>query len=111
MDKLAKYRQIVQDVLQEYAATPISNGQIDSQTIFDTTHDHYQILDVGWDKNRRIHDCALHLDIIDGKVWVQHNMTEMQIAQKLMAEGVAREDIVLGFQAPYAREYSGFALG
>jgi hypothetical protein len=67
-------------------------------------------LDVGWDKNRRVHDRALHLDIIDGKIWVQHNMTEMQIAQKLIEQGVAREDIVLGFQAPYAREYSGFTV-
>jgi hypothetical protein len=28
----------------------------------------------------------------------------------LMDKGVAKEDIVLGFQAPYAREYSGFAI-
>jgi hypothetical protein len=30
MDKLAQYRQIIQKVLQKYAAVPISNGQIDS---------------------------------------------------------------------------------
>jgi hypothetical protein len=111
MDKLAQYRQIVQEVLQEYAAVPISHGEIDSQIIFDTVRDRYQVLDIGWNKNRRIHDCALHLDIINGKIWVQHNMTEMQIAQTLMAKGVAREDIVLGFQAPYVREYSGFCAG
>jgi XisI protein len=111
MDKLAKYRQIVQDVLREYAAVPVSHGQIDSQTIFDITQDHYQVLDIGWDNNHRVHNCALHLDIIDGKIWVQLNMTEMQIAQKLMTQGVAQEDIVLGFQAPYVREYSGFAVG
>jgi XisI protein len=46
----------------------------------------------------------------DGKVWVQHNMTEMQIAQALMAMGVAKEDIVLGFQAEYMREYTGFGV-
>jgi XisI protein len=110
MDKLAQYRQIIQKVLQEYAAVPVSSGQIDSQTIVDIAQDHYQVLDVGWNKNRRVHDCALHLDIIDGKIWVQHNMTEMQIAQKLMEQGVAREDIVLGFQSPCIREYSGFAV-
>jgi XisI protein len=107
MDKITEYRQIVQELLQEYAAVPISNGEI----IFDTVQDRYQVLDVGWNKNRRIHDCALHLDIINGKIWVQQNMTEMQIAQALMAKSVAREDIVLGFQAPYVREYSGFAVG
>jgi hypothetical protein len=100
MDKLAQYRQNIQKVLQEYAAVPISNGQIDSQTIFDIAQDHYQVLDVGWNKNRQVHSCALHLDIMHGKIWVQHNMTEMQIAQKLMEQGVSREDIVLGLQAP-----------
>jgi XisI protein len=39
MDKLAKYRQIVQDVLREYAAVPISNGDVQTQTIFDREND------------------------------------------------------------------------
>ncbi|MBO0614632.1 element excision factor XisI family protein [Thiothrix fructosivorans] len=30
---------------------------------------------------------------INGKVWLQHNGTEGDIAQELMAGGVAREDI------------------
>jgi hypothetical protein len=71
----------------------------------------YQVMNVGWDGNRRVHGCVLHLDIKDGKVWVQQNMTEMSIAQELMALGVAREDIVLGFQAEYMREYTGFGVG
>ncbi len=111
MDKLVKYRQIVQDVLREYAAVPISNGDVQTQTIFDRENDRYQVMDIGWSNNRRVYDCDLHLDIINGKIWVQQNMTEMQIGQALMDKGVAKEDIVLGFQAPYAREYSGFASG
>jgi XisI protein len=110
MDTLTKYRQIVQEVLQEYAAAPISHGEIDTQTIFDKEQDHYQVIDVGWNNNRRVYGCALHLDIINGKIWVQQNMTEVQIAKVLMSKGVAREDIVLGFQASYAREYSGYAI-
>jgi hypothetical protein len=33
MDKLAKYRQIIQDVLREYAAVPIANGDVQTQTL------------------------------------------------------------------------------
>ena len=76
----------------------------------ETLRDRYQVMDIGWSNNRRVYDCDLHLDIINGKIWVQQNMTEMQIGQALMDKGVAKEDIVLGFQAPYAREYSGFAI-
>jgi XisI protein len=110
MDKLNLYRQAIQAILTDYVKVPISNGEIESQTVFDTQQDHYQIMNVGWDGNRRVHGCVLHLDIKDGKVWVQQNMTEMPIAQELMALGVAREDIVLGFQAAYVREYTGFGV-
>jgi XisI protein len=76
----------------------------------ETLRERYQLMDIGWSNNRRVYDCDLHLDIINGKIWVQQNMTELQIGQALMDKGVAKEDIVLGFQAPYAREYSGFAI-
>jgi XisI protein len=76
----------------------------------ETLRERYRVMDIGWSNNRRVYDCDLHLDIINGKIWVQQNMTEMQIGQALMDKGVAKEDIVLGFQAPYAREYSGFAI-
>jgi XisI protein len=52
MDKLAKYRQIVQDVLREYAAIPISNGDVQTQTIFDRENDRDRVMDIGWSNNR-----------------------------------------------------------
>jgi hypothetical protein len=110
MDKLALYRRAIQMILADYVKVPISNGKIESQAVFDTQRDHYQVINVGWDSHRRVHGCVLHLDIKDGKVWVQHNMTEMPIPQELMALEVAKEDILLGFQAVYMREYTGFGV-
>jgi XisI protein len=52
----------------------------------------------------------LSLNLVQSPIWVQQNMTEMQIAQALMAMGVAKEDIVLGFQVEYMREYTGFGV-
>ena len=54
MDKLEQYRQWIQALLTEYVATPISNGAIESQTLFDTQRDHYQVTNVGWDGHRRL---------------------------------------------------------
>jgi hypothetical protein len=110
MDKLELYRQSIQALLTEYAVTPVSNGEIESQTLFDTQQDRYQVIDIGWDGHRRVHGCVIHLDIKDGKIWVQHNTTEMRVAHELLARGVLKEDIVLGFQAPYVREYTGFGV-
>jgi len=39
----------------------------------------------------------------DGKIWLQYNGTEIDIAQKLVDRGVPKTDIVLGFQAPHRR--------
>ena len=110
MDKLEHYRQWIQALLTEYVATPISNGAIESQTLFDTQRDHYQVTNVGWDGHRRVYGWVLHLDIKDGKIWLQQNTTEMRVAHELAAMGVAKDDIILGFQATYVREYTGFGV-
>jgi XisI protein len=110
MDQLEQYRQCIQNLLTKYVATPIANGEIESQTVFDLQQDHYQVMNVGWDGDRRVHGCTLHLDIKNGKIWVQQNTTELRIAHELAAMGIPKEDIVLGFQAPYVREYTGFGV-
>ena len=46
----------------------------------------------------------MHLDIIDGQVWIQHNSTEIAIDQELRDRGVAKADIILGFRSPSVRE-------
>ncbi|MBW4551774.1 MAG: XisI protein [Aphanocapsa sp. GSE-SYN-MK-11-07L] len=104
------YRQCIQTLLSNYAAIPIANGDIESQVVFDVPRDRYQIMNVGWDGDRRVHGCVLHLDIRDGKIWIQHNTTELLIAQDLAAMGIPKQDIILGFQAPYVREYTGFGV-
>jgi len=76
----------------------------------DRQHDHYQLNSVGWDENERIHSCLLHLDIKNEKIWIQYNGTEVSMAEKLMALGVSKEDIVLGFQLSYKRPHTGYAV-
>jgi hypothetical protein len=110
MDKLSCYRQYIQKILREYAAIPIANGEIECQTIFDLQSDRYQVVNVGWDGYRRVHGCVLHLDIKDGKIWIQHNATELHIGKELIELGVPKEDIVLGFQPEYARSYTDFGV-
>jgi hypothetical protein len=35
---------------------------LESQTVLDTQHDHYQVMNIGWDGNRRVHGCVLQID-------------------------------------------------
>lgn len=109
MDTLETYRNVIQSLLADYAATPISNGEIECYTVFDTQQDHYQVMNVGWDGHRRVYGCVLHLDIKDDKIWIQQNMTEMRVAQELVDRGIEKENVVLGFQAPDMRQYTEYS--
>ena len=111
MDKLEFYRQAIETLLTNYVAIPISNGEIESYTVFDRQQDRYLVMNVGWNGYRRVHGCVLHFDIKGGKIWLQQNMTERRVACELVEMGVLKTDIVLGFQAPELREYTDFAVG
>ena len=110
MDKITKYQQIVCDLLSEYASIKKSvTPNIKAQTIIDRDNNHYQLLSIGWHNNRFIYTVAFHFDIIDGKIWIQQNNTDVLIADELVEKGVAKSDIVLGFIPEKLRSYEGFA--
>lgn len=93
----------------EYAQIPYAYGDIQSQAIFDRAGDHYLLMNVGWDK-RGVHGCLVHIDIIDGKCWIQRDGTEDGIAIKLEAADIPKDQIVLAFRSPEMRKYTGCAI-
>lgn len=112
MDNLNLYRQYIQELLTERAKLRSPFDPVASETIFDTISDRYQLVNVGWkDASTRIYGCVLHVDIKDGKIWVQHDGTEDAIADQLVARGVPKQDIVLAYHAPHVRQYTDFAVG
>ncbi|WP_445628124.1 XisI protein [Nostoc sp. DSM 114167] len=111
MDKLARYRQIVQQILQEYSGQKPFDGNIDVENIFDVERDHYQVVHVGWEGQDWVHSCIIHIDIKGEKIWLQWNGTEDDIAANLVTIGVPKEDIVLGFQSPFMRKFTEYAVG
>lgn len=54
MEKLAQYRQIVQEALLEHGKQKHAYGDVEVETIFDTERDHYQIVYVGWEEKHWI---------------------------------------------------------
>jgi len=111
MAKVEHYRQIIQELLHAYSKLNASNEDVEAETIFDTGHDRYQVVHVGWSDERRIYGCSLHLDIRDEKIWIQHDGTEGGIANELVEQGVPKEDIVLAFHSPFKRQFTEFAVG
>jgi hypothetical protein len=109
MDKLTKYRQYIQQLLTEESQGDTLGGDIiESETVFDLVNDRYLLIDLGWKGHKRIYNCVLHLEIREDKIWIQRNQTDTLIADKLIAKGVVKDDIILGLQPPTIREYSDF---
>lgn len=105
------YRQFIRQLLTERAQRATVREGVDLQTLFDSEHDHYQLTYVGWKGDRREFGCLLHLDIKDGKIWIQQDGTEVGIANQLLELGIPKEDIVLAFHAPFMRQFTEFAVG
>jgi hypothetical protein len=110
MDSLDTYRQIVQQVLVEYTKVPYAYGQIHFETIFDSESDRYLLMIVGWLDDKRIHGCLIHIDILNGKLWIQRDGTEHSIAGELIKAGVPKDLIVLGFHPAEIRQYTEYAV-
>jgi len=109
MDELTRYRQIIRDLIQEYAKFQPARGDVQIEVIFDEANDHYELMYSGWNEPYRIHGSVLHIDIRNGKVWIQHDGTEEGVADRLVAAGIPRDKIVLAFKAPSIRPHTGFA--
>ncbi len=110
MDQLEHYRDIIERVLTNHADPEESRQPIKSEVIFDRKRDHYLLLHMGWQGDRRIHGIVAQIDLIDGKVWIQRDGIEYGIAQDLLDAGVPKEHIVLGFKSPELRQYTDFAI-
>lgn len=109
MEKIERYRECIRTLLRKYGTPPSANEEVEAQVIEDAEHDHYQLVHVGWHNKRRVYGCVVHIDIRNGKIWIQHDGTEIGMANELVEMGIPKNEIVLGFQAPYKRPYTGFA--
>ncbi|GAB4054703.1 element excision factor XisI family protein [Spirosoma litoris] len=109
MDTLNQYRQLVRNELEQYAGFS-SNQAVRDEVVFDTERDRYLLVSIGWEGDRRILQPVLHVDIINGKIWVQEDNTDWPIAEAFVKAGVPKEDIVLGFHPEYVRKHTGFAV-
>jgi len=109
MAKVDFYRSYIKEVIKRHSH-PAAYGDVEIQNIFDAEHEHYQLVYAGWYKKQRQYGCIMHLDIKDGKIWIQHDGTEIGVANELVELGVPKEDIVLAYHPPYKRPYTGFAV-
>jgi hypothetical protein len=110
MDKLTKYRELIRTILTDLTVVPFAYGEIDISTVFDTEKDRYLVVNTGWKRNDRIYGPIAHLDLINGKIWIQRDGTQDGIPGLLLEAGVPKEDIVIAYRTPADRALMGFAV-
>ena len=110
METLEHYRDIIESILTEYVQIPYAYGDIRTEAVFDRSNDRYLLVNVGWDMGRRVHGSLVHIDIIDGKVWIQRDGTEDGVANELVSTGIPKDQIVLGFRPAAVRPLTEFAV-
>lgn len=110
MVSVADYPKYVEEIICRYGQYKPVYGDIEVQIIIDRENKHYQLVNVGWNKNQRVRGCVIHIDIKDNRIWIQHDGTEDGVANELVEMGIPKQDIVLAFHAPYKRQYTNFGV-
>jgi len=104
------YSEIIRKILLEYLKYDSVDDVIKSSVSFDDEHGNYVLLQAGWRGDDYLQGAVIHIQLIDGKIWIQYDGTEEGVATELVDAGIPKSDIVLGFRHPSVRQYTGFAL-
>ena len=115
MENIIELRKIIEKVLTEKAEfySRINAQKSDEnmvETVFDREKDKYILVNIAWEKYERTYYTVAHLDVINGKIWIQKDATEEGIATDLENLGVPKDKIVLAFHSPTLRKYDEYAL-
>jgi XisI protein len=109
MDPLNDDRAIIRRILLPYADIRYAYGDIHNEVVFDDANARYLVMSQGRMGKKRVHGCLIHVEIIDGKIWIQRDGTEDGVADELVEAGIPKSRIVLGFWDPEARKLGDFA--
>ena len=97
-------------VLQDYIKYIGNDSEMQCQLVIDETRNHYLLIEIGWQKSRRIYGTLIHLDIINQKIWIQEDGTEEGVANELVNLGIPHQQIVLAFKTLERRKITDFAI-
>jgi len=112
MDQLTRYRGIIRSELDSFAVWMAkADSSLRYEVVHDPAADHFELIQFGWRGRQRVHSTVFHLDIVDGKVWVQHDATDRPIAEELARAGIPKSDIVLAEKPVELRPLTGFGVG
>ena len=92
-----QYSIIIKQIINKYAQFKPSHGDIRLDTVFDDEQGHYALMQVGWDRGRRIRGNLIYVTLQNDKVQIEYDGMERGITQDLIAAGIGEDAIALTF--------------
>lgn len=112
MDKIKKYKTTLEDIFKYQASIQVSNTPNTKMHLFiGQEKEHFILMNIGWQGKRYHHTLFFNVEIINNKIWIHEDNTDIDLVGKLLDSGIPKSDIVLGFVPVYARDIEGFAVG
>lgn len=110
MDTVESLRGAIARVFRSWEEYPSAISKFRIVGVMDTANDRYALLHVDFDGDRYKSHLLAYLEIRDGKIWILTDNTEEGVATELVADGISKDEIVLGYYSPGMRELGEFAI-
>ncbi|HMV85383.1 MAG TPA: element excision factor XisI family protein [Blastocatellia bacterium] len=94
MDKIKRYRQILQQVMEDTATMLSQGNEVAILPVCDSIHDQYLMISLGWHKiGRREHAIVFHAQLREGRVLIETDRVEESVTSFLIEAGIEETDI------------------
>ena len=111
MERIKRYTDIIQNVMNDFIQKRKDSVKgLTYEMILDHKNLRYQLILMGWHNEERIHHLVFHIDIINDKIWIQEDNTEIGIANSLVEKGISKKEIILAYFSEFHRQFTEFAV-
>ncbi|HFA47817.1 MAG TPA: hypothetical protein ENJ95_02220 [Bacteroidetes bacterium] len=93
MGKKLKYIHAIKKFLRDYANIPDDSENIHYEVVADKESGNFCLIRFGEDEEQWTHHCVFHFKLINDKVVVLQNWTDLKLEEELAALGIDRADI------------------
>lgn len=115
MDQLEQYSQIIKHLLTHHyelathQSSKVNSSEVSERLAFDDRYYNYLWFRFGWSGKQHIQHIIIYISIKNQKIWVEADATNFNVVDELLAAGIPKTDIVLGFHPPAKRPLTEFA--
>ncbi len=102
------HQEAIEKVIKTFSDMVVNEGT-EIESICDRKNGHYLVMVVGWNDQIRVYGSVVHIDLKEGKIWIQQDRTDTDIAKELVDLGVPKTDIVLGYKSTFTRKFTEYS--